>query len=53
MGTLNFAVGVDFGTERQFSLSAEVYNLLNELYRTSVDIYEPGIYGAVKFTAKF
>ena len=52
-GTLNFAVGVDFGTKRQFSLSAEVYNLLNELYRTSVDIYEPGIYGAVKFAAKF
>ena len=39
--------------DRQYSLSAEVYNLLNTLYKTSVDIYEPGLYGAVKFSAAF
>lgn len=51
--TANIAVSVEFGEQRQFSLSTEVYNLLNKLYQTSVDIYEPGIYGAVKFTAQF
>ena len=52
-GTANIAISVEFGTERQYSLSTEVYNLLNTLYKTSVDIYEPGLYGAVKFSAAF
>lgn len=51
--TANIAISAEFGEKRQYSLSTEVYNLLNKLYQTSVDIYEPGIYGAVKFTAKF
>ena len=52
-GTANIAISVDFGKDRQYSLSTEVYNLLNTLYKTSVDIYEPGLYGAVKFSAAF
>lgn len=52
-GTANMAISVDFGKKRQYSLSADIYNLLNTLYKTSVDIYEPGLYGAVKFTASF
>lgn len=52
-GTANIAISVDFGKDRQYSLSTEVYNLLNTLYKTSVDIYEPGLYGAVKFSASF
>lgn len=52
-GTANMAISVEFGKERQYSLSTEIYNLLNTLYKTSVDIYEPGLYGAVKFSATF
>lgn len=52
-GTANIAISVEFGEERQYSLSTEIYNLLNTLYKTSLDIYEPGLYGAVKFTAAF
>ena len=52
-GTANIAISVDFGKDRQYSLSTEVYNLLNTLYKTSVDIYEPSLYGAVKFSAAF
>lgn len=52
-GTANIAISVDFGSDRQYSLSTEIYNLLNTLYKTSVDIYEPGLYGAVKFSAAF
>lgn len=51
--TANIAMSIEFGEKREYSLSAEVYNLFNKLYQTSVDIYEPGIYGALKFTAKF
>ena len=51
--TIDSLDSVDFGKDRQYSLSTEVYNLLNTLYKTSVDIYEPGLYGAVKFSAAF
>ncbi len=51
--TANIAMGVDFGEKRQYSLSAEVNNIFNKLYQTSVDIYEPGVFASVKFAARF
>lgn len=51
--TANIALSLEFGEKRQYAFSGEVNNIFNKLYQTSVDIYEPGLYGAVKFSAKF
>ncbi len=51
--TANAAVGVNFGEEKQYSVTAEVLNIFNEKYMIDGAIYEPGVHANLKFTVEF
>ena len=51
--TVNFAVGFDFGDEKQYSVMAEVLNLLDKRYQYNQAILEPGLHANVKVGMKF
>lgn len=51
--TANAAVGVNFGDEKQYSLTAEVLNIFNRKYMLEASIYEPGVHANVKFSMRF
>lgn len=51
--TVNFAVGFDFGDEKQYSVMAEVLNLLDKRYQYNTAIMEPGLHANVKVGMKF
>lgn len=51
--TANASVGVAFGSEKQYSINAEVLNIFNEKYMIDGAIYEPGVHANLKFTVSF
>ena len=46
-------MGVNFGDEKQYSLTAEVLNIFNRKYMLESSIYEPGVHANVKFSMRF
>ena len=51
--TANAAIGLHFGEEKQYSVSAEVLNIFNEKYMIDGAIYEPGVHANLKFSMSF
>ena len=51
--TANFAAGIDFGSERQYSVTAEVLNIFDKTYQFSDSVYEPGLHANLKFSWRF
>lgn len=51
--TLNWTAGVSFGPQKQYSLDAGLYNILDQAYLLDHAIYQPGRYAAVKLNARF
>ncbi len=51
--TVNMAFGFDFGDEKQYSVKAEVLNLLDRRYQYTTAIMEPGLHANVKVGVRF
>jgi len=51
--TANLSFGLDFGAEKNFSLVAEVLNILDKTYQYNSAIIEPGLHANVKLVYKF
>jgi len=52
--TANFSAGLDFGSEKQFSINAEVLNIFDKRYEYyGGSMLEPGVHANVKLTYKF
>lgn len=51
--TANASLGVNFGSEKQYSIAAEVLNITNEKYQLNGAIYEPGVHANLKFSVSF
>lgn len=51
--TANVALGLNFGDEKQYSVSAEVLNIFNQKYMIGGAIYEPGVHGNLKLSMSF
>lgn len=52
-GTANFAAGIDFGDEHQYSIDAELLNIFDRTYMRTSAIYEPGLHANLKFSYRF
>ena len=39
--TANFAAGIDFGSERQYSVTAEVLNIFDKTYQSAIPYTNP------------
>ena len=51
--TLNFSMGIDFGRNREFSLDAEVLNILDKRYQYTAAVLEPGLHANVRLSYQF
>ena len=51
--TLNFSLGLDFGKNREFSLDAEVLNILDKRYQYNYAILEPGVHANLRLSYNF
>ncbi len=51
--TANFALGIDFGKKKEFSLDAEVLNIFDKRYQYNYAILEPGVHANVRLSYKF
>ncbi len=51
--TANIALGLDFGSQKQFSVLAEVLNIFDKRYQYNTAILEPGLHANVKLSYRF
>lgn len=51
--TANLSAGLDFGSEKQFTLGAEVLNLFDRKYAYNTSILEPGMHANLFFSYRF
>ena len=51
--TANLALGFDFGSEKQYSLTAELLNIFDKTYQYNQAILEPGVHANLKFVYRF
>lgn len=51
--TANVSFGFDFGSEKQFSVLAEVLNIFDKRYQYNTSILEPGVHANVKLSYRF
>ena len=51
--TANLAVGFDFGTEKQYSVTAELLNIFDKTYQYNQAILESGVHANLKFSCRF
>lgn len=51
--TANFAMGVDFGKEKQYNVMAEVLNIFDKEYKYTNAMIEPGVHFNLKLNMNF
>lgn len=51
--TANFAMGLDFGSEKQYNVTAEVLNIFDKRYQYTTALYEPGVHFNLKLAMSF
>lgn len=51
--TANLALGFDFGSEKQYSVTAELLNIFDKTYQYNQAILEPGLHANLKFVYRF
>lgn len=51
--TTNFAMGLDFGQEKQYNFTVELLNIFDKRYQYSTSLYEPGTNINLKLSMSF
>lgn len=51
--TVNLAAGLDFGSEKQYNVTAEVLNIFDKRYQYTTALYEPGVHFNLKLSMAF
>lgn len=51
--TTNFSMGFDFGSEKQYNVTAEVLNIFDKRYQYNTALFEPGTHVNLKLSMSF